>query len=107
MFHEKFCECEGPYWRGLRMSQEKIKACCSAHHRKMQSEHQNERGNLGATQDLPAPSSATHEQAPMSSEPSDSVEQSQWDLGPVAAPKRRRVRTGPTVADRSMRAELN
>ncbi len=39
----------------------------------------------------------------MSSEPSDSAEQPQWELGPVAAPKRRRVRTGPTVAD--MRAE--
>ena len=40
----------------------------------------------------------------MSSEPCDSAEQPQWELGPVAAPKRRRVRTGPTVAD--MRAEL-
>ena len=41
-----------------------------------------------------------------SSEPSDSAEQpqSQWDMGPVAAPKRRRVRTGPTVKE--MRDEL-
>ena len=40
----------------------------------------------------------------MSSEPSGSAELPQWDMGPVAAPKRRRVRTGPTVKE--MRDEL-
>ena len=39
-----------------------------------------------------------------SSEPSGSAEQPQWDVGPVAAPKRRRVRTGPTAKE--MRDEL-
>ena len=38
------------------------------------------------------------------SEPSGSAELPQWDMGPVAAPKRRRVRTGPTVKE--MRDEL-
>ena len=43
-----------------------------------------------------------------SSEPSDSAEQpqSQWDMGPVAAPKRRRVRTGPTVKEMRDEFEL-
>ena len=35
----------------------------------------------------------------MSSEPSGSAELPQWDMGPVAAPKRRRVRTGLTVKE--------
>ena len=112
LFDAKFQEREGPYRRGLRMTQEKIKAWCSAYHRKVLKADR----AAGATQaqqaEAPSCSSATHEQAPMSSEPSGSSEpsdsaeqpQSQWDMGPVAAPKRRRVRTGPTVKE--MRDEL-